>query len=277
MINHELLRRAGEWFNSPRANDEEPTTLIRDLVNEVHDLNRALSREICEVSNAEARGRERLRPWQAKFFAATGRAEAAEARLRELERAEAVAWRKYPDEVPPPGTECLIECRIDNSTHRAVDVWEQQHETPVEWSSATVATGMGWSAYGDAVLRWIPLDKIIAAPAPAVPEGWLYRGGGPHPVSDSDQWRYQHGPDRPVLTWEHQEIKPVYAAPPALAVPDDVAKDAARLRWLLEDHADPETRVVVKALLVSMRTRSLSGARLDIDAAMLAATPEVKS
>lgn len=61
------------------------------------------------------------------------------------------------------------------------------------------------------------------------------------------------------------------------AVPDDVAKDAARFRWLLDDHANAETRVDVRTLLVSMRTRSLSGARLDIDAAMLAAAPEVKS
>lgn len=82
-----------------------------------------------------------------------------------------------------------------------------------------------------------------------------------------------------INPWEGPNARytnPLYTAPPAPSVPDDVVKDAARFRWLLEDHADPETRVVVKTLLVIMRTRSLSGARLDIDAAMLAAAPGVK-
>ena len=38
---------------------------------------------------------------------------------------------------------------------------------------------------------------------------------------------------------------------------------------------DKATRVTVRAICVSISTRSLSGTRLDIDAAMLAA-PEVK-
>lgn len=89
---------------------------------------------------------------------------------RELASAEPVAWRKYPDEVPPPDTECVVEVSLDNSTYRAVDVWEQQHEAPLEWSSATVATGMGWSAHGHDVRRWIPIANLTAPRAPAVPD-----------------------------------------------------------------------------------------------------------
>lgn len=44
--------------------------------------------------------------------------------------------------------------------------------------------------------------------------------------------------------------------------------DALRFRWLAEDHADNAVRERVRSILQSMPTRSLSGARIDIDAAM---------
>lgn len=44
-------------------------------------------------------------------------------------------------------------------------------------------------------------------------------------------------------------------------------EDAQRFRWLTQDHADPETRERVAQILGSMSTRSLGGARIDIDAA----------
>lgn len=44
--------------------------------------------------------------------------------------------------------------------------------------------------------------------------------------------------------------------------------DARRLRWLCEDHADPETRERVLSICMGIRTRSIGGVRVDIDAAM---------
>lgn len=49
----------------------------------------------------------------------------------------------------------------------------------------------------------------------------------------------------------------------------EMRADALRLRWLAEDHADPEVRERVRSICQSIPTRSLSGVRLDIDANML--------
>jgi hypothetical protein len=43
--------------------------------------------------------------------------------------------------------------------------------------------------------------------------------------------------------------------------------DARRLRWLAEDHADPEVRERVRSICQSIPVRGLGGVRLDIDAA----------
>ena len=48
----------------------------------------------------------------------------------------------------------------------------------------------------------------------------------------------------------------------------ELRADALRLRWLAEDHADPELRERVRSICQSIPTRSLSGVRLDIDANM---------
>ena len=48
----------------------------------------------------------------------------------------------------------------------------------------------------------------------------------------------------------------------------EMRADALRLRWLADDHADPETRERVRSICQSLPTRSISGVRLDIDAAM---------
>jgi hypothetical protein len=82
-------------------------------------------------------------------------------------------WKDFPDHVPPPDTECLVELKIGETTIRAVDVWKMQKECPVAWSSQTVETGYGWSEYDfEDVVRWLPLSATLAAapqpPAPAV-------------------------------------------------------------------------------------------------------------
>ena len=48
----------------------------------------------------------------------------------------------------------------------------------------------------------------------------------------------------------------------------EMRADALRLRWLAEDHADPEVRERVRSICQSIPTRSLSGVRMDIDANM---------
>lgn len=48
----------------------------------------------------------------------------------------------------------------------------------------------------------------------------------------------------------------------------EMRADALRLRWLAEDHADPEVRERVRSLCQSIPARGLGGVRLDIDANM---------
>ncbi len=48
----------------------------------------------------------------------------------------------------------------------------------------------------------------------------------------------------------------------------ELRADALRLRWLCEDHADPELRERVRSICQSIPARSISGVRLDIDANM---------
>lgn len=64
---------------------------IAELLAENERLERAVFHETCEVVRAEKRGIERIEEWQAKCLVATARAEAAEARMRELASAEPVA------------------------------------------------------------------------------------------------------------------------------------------------------------------------------------------
>lgn len=48
----------------------------------------------------------------------------------------------------------------------------------------------------------------------------------------------------------------------------ELRADAMRLRWLADEHADPAVRERVRSICQSLPTRSISGVRLDIDAAM---------
>lgn len=48
----------------------------------------------------------------------------------------------------------------------------------------------------------------------------------------------------------------------------EMRADALRLKWLADDHTDPEVRDRVRSICQSIPTRGLSGVRLDIDANM---------
>lgn len=85
----------------------------------------------------------------------------------EQPKPEPVAWREYPEFVPAPDTECLVEAEYGGKLFRAVDTWEIQREAPLEWSSATIEVGYGWSNHDDCVRRWIPISSITAPPAPS--------------------------------------------------------------------------------------------------------------
>lgn len=176
----------------------------------------------------------------------------------------------------------MLESRIDPEDHS----WGPLYEMAAERRKAALALIDRALSAPDHKSVPMPQNEDEAALMALLGELWL-REHAPHRLKRAEQrgevvgWLTDQGTFHFDKTdaWNDSEgfIEPLYAAPPAPSVPDDVANDAARFRWLLEDHADPETRDVAKALLVSMRTRSLAGARLDIDAAMLAAAPEVKS
>lgn len=48
----------------------------------------------------------------------------------------------------------------------------------------------------------------------------------------------------------------------------ELRADAMRLRWLCDDHSDQATRDAVASIAANIRTRSLSGTRISIDANM---------
>lgn len=48
----------------------------------------------------------------------------------------------------------------------------------------------------------------------------------------------------------------------------EMRADALRLRWLADDHADPQVRARVRSICQSIPTRGIGDVRLDIDANM---------
>lgn len=93
--------------------------------------------------------------------------------------------------------------------------------------------------------------------------GWLYRDGGDPCVVTG----------KPVYVW--RPLRDLIGKPPAPAVPDDVAKDAARYRWL-RDESRPIDELFMATRADRAGTYRVSNEMDDIiDAAMLAAAPEV--
>lgn len=75
-----------------------------------------------------------------------------------------VGWIACEDQMPEPGTECLVRVKVlspkqNGPTHYThIDTWDEQHEAPVSWSSATVPIGFGWGSFDfEDVTHWQPL------------------------------------------------------------------------------------------------------------------------
>lgn len=73
-------------------------------------------------------------------------------------------WIATTEQMPEPGTECLVCVKAlspkqEWPTHYThIDTWDEQHEAPVSWSSATIPVGFGWGSFEfEDVTHWMPL------------------------------------------------------------------------------------------------------------------------
>lgn len=69
-------------------------------------------------------------------------------------------WIPVTERLPEVGTDCLVWMRPSwaKAPFAQVDRWDEQHECPVEWSTATIPIGPGWDgAEFDDVSHWMPL------------------------------------------------------------------------------------------------------------------------
>lgn len=75
------------------------------------------------------------------------------------------AWISVQDRMPPDDTPVLIYVPGNEMLAFAIDQWQMQREAPLDWSSATIETGMGWCDHDyEDVSHWMPLT----APEPTV-------------------------------------------------------------------------------------------------------------
>lgn len=78
-------------------------------------------------------------------------------------------WIACDERMPEAGVEVLVwlaSPAFKGGSHVVMDTWDEQHEAPVAWSSATLPIGMGWDSGTDwaGITHWMPLP---AGPKPA--------------------------------------------------------------------------------------------------------------
>jgi hypothetical protein len=81
-------------------------------------------------------------------------------------------WIACDERMPEAGVEVLVwlaSPAFKGGSHVVMDTWDEQHEAPVAWSSATLPIGMGWDSGTDweRITHWMPLP---AAPGAAPPQ-----------------------------------------------------------------------------------------------------------
>ena len=67
--------------------------------------------------------------------------------------------------LPPLGEQVLVWCKYGPHWGPMVDCWDEQHEAPVSFSSATIPIGPGWDSGSDFydVTHWMPIGSPVAA------------------------------------------------------------------------------------------------------------------
>ncbi|MBP9032604.1 MAG: DUF551 domain-containing protein [Pseudomonadales bacterium] len=106
-------------------------------------------------------------------------ARAVEARVREK---MGEGWIACSERMPEAGVEVLVWLAapvVKGGSQVAMDTWDEQHEAPVSWSSATIPVGVGWDSGTDweGITHWMPLPAAPgAAPPPAAPQPEFARG-----------------------------------------------------------------------------------------------------
>lgn len=72
-------------------------------------------------------------------------------------------WIAVGDRLPDVGVECLVWSKQPWQKEFSIkfDTWQEQHEAPLEWSSATIPIGLGWDDHDDfeSVTHWQPLPE----------------------------------------------------------------------------------------------------------------------
>lgn len=94
------------------------------------------------------------------------RAQMAEAALAAQPTA---GWIACSERMPPQGEDVLVwlsEPAFKGGPHVVFDCWDEQHEAPVSFSSATLPVGPGWDsgAYFEQISHWMPLPPPPDAP-----------------------------------------------------------------------------------------------------------------
>jgi hypothetical protein len=93
----------------------------------------------------------------------------------EVERLRSAEWISIYDRMPEIGQQCLVVSQRtwENEPSVKIDRWDEQHECPVSWSSATVPIGPGWDDHDvpNDVILWRPLPEVPSSELRAAPEG----------------------------------------------------------------------------------------------------------
>jgi hypothetical protein len=159
------------------------------------------------------------------------------------------AWISVEEQTPPESTLVLVYTPSSEWEMCALDTWNEQHEAPLSFSSATIPVGFGWDNHEwEEVTHWMPLPPAPGAasqqaePASldAVIDLYTSETGGPDKFDAEvlqrfiDKFpRYRDALNRyaSVQLTSRPAIRDEMEAEPASSAPasDDVSAEAERL------------------------------------------------